>query len=661
MRDLYVFLWLFLMGVCSLQNIASAQTGSNPIYRDVFTADPAPLVYNDTLWVIVGHDEAYNGEMFLITEWLCYSTTDMVNWTNHGSIMRPEHFNWGGNTVKDAWAAQVVEKNGKFYLYTTCTWGARTVGVAVADHPTGPFVDARGTPLVSGTPGPVDSGWDNIDPTVLIDDDGSAYIAWGNPNCYFAKLKDNMTEIDGEITKITPPNYGEGPWLSKRKGIYYLTYAAFPVPNAGEQICYASAPTIKGPWTYQGILTGQAKNSYTIHPGIVNYKGNDYLFYHYADYTINGVHGTLGLRSVCVEYLCYNDDGTMKPVVQTAAGVTVEPPCPSEQFPLVRFTSPESVSFVSPATISFDVDVSDADGTVGHVDFYSGDELIHRQSTEPYAWEWEDVGAGEYTIRAVAFDNDGNSTEDQIVVRVNPPQAPFGGVPKQIPGLIEFEEYDVGGNGFAYKDDSEGNEGGADFRVDEDVDLEVCSDADGGFNLGWATAGEWLEYTVDVQKSGDYILTVRASCNGDGHTISLATGETMLAENLEVPNTEGWQEWADVVVENVRLDAGEQILRLTIGDADFVNLNYMRFELMAVPHQPIALKKGWNLIGCPFKGSPAVAVALSSVWEQVLCVKDMNGFIETAQPEQFHSLEKLEWGRGYLIKVGDDCELLWEE
>ena len=298
------------------------QYEGNPIFRDVFTADPAPLVVGDTMYVYAGHDEAHGKQMFNITEWLCYSTKDMETWTAHGPIMKPTDFKWA---VGDAWASQVVEKDGKFYFYTTVQHGephvGKAIGVAVSDSPTGPFRDARGTALVTDNTTPSDKPWNDIDPTVFIDDDGAAYMAWGNPYLYIVKLKPNMIELDGEIEEIKLPNYTEGPWLHKRGHIYYLTYAAFAHQGKWEKICYATAPSIKGPWTYQGILTDQTKTSYTIHPGIVEFKGNWYLFYHTADLSIDGEKGGLGRRCVCVENLYYNEDGTMKPVTQTVKGI----------------------------------------------------------------------------------------------------------------------------------------------------------------------------------------------------------------------------------------------------------------------------------------------------------------------------------------------------
>ena len=296
----------------------------NPLVRDKFTADPAPMVHDGRLYLYVGHDEFYEGQdsasggkEFNITEWLCYSTDDMKNWTDHGTVLRPTDFKWA---VGEAWASQVVEKDGKFYYYTTVQGGepyvGKAVGVAVADSPVGPFVDAIGKPLVSDDM--TDNGkrgwWNDIDPTVLIDGD-DAWLCWGNGTCFLAKLKPDMIELDGEIKVLDVPNYVEGPWLHKRNGIYYLTYASFG--KGRETISYATAPSMDGPWTPQGELTGMAENSFTIHPGIIEFKGQPYLFYHNAVLELDGHKGAIGRRSVCVDSLSYSEDGMMNYVVQT--------------------------------------------------------------------------------------------------------------------------------------------------------------------------------------------------------------------------------------------------------------------------------------------------------------------------------------------------------
>ncbi len=303
--------------------------GSNPIIRDRFTADPAPLVVGDRLYLYVGHDQARDGEMFNMRDWRVYSTTDMKRWDDHGPIMEIGDFKWA---QKDAWAAQAIEKDGRFWFYAAVehddTHPGKAIGVAVSDSPTGPFVDAKGSALVTNQMTPKgDHSWEDIDPTVFTDDDGTTWIAWGNRQAYIARLKPNMIEIDGPITEITPPHFEEGPWLHKRGDLYYLTYASLDrSTHTDERISYATAPSIQGPWTYRGELTGEAENSFTIHAGIARFKDQWYLFLHNAALTIGDQQGALGRRAVTVEYLQYNADGTMKPVVQTGAGVSVPPP-----------------------------------------------------------------------------------------------------------------------------------------------------------------------------------------------------------------------------------------------------------------------------------------------------------------------------------------------
>ena len=166
-----------LMALCALsvalaaaaQAAPGGATGSNPIIRDKFTADPAPLVVGDTLYLYVGHDEAQRDEMFNMREWLVYSTKDMRTWTGHAPIMNVKDFKWA---KADAWASQAIEKNGKFYFYAAVEHDAtnpgKAIAVAVSDKPTGPFVDARGSALVSNKMTPKGThSWEDIDPTAV--------------------------------------------------------------------------------------------------------------------------------------------------------------------------------------------------------------------------------------------------------------------------------------------------------------------------------------------------------------------------------------------------------------------------------------------------------------------------------------------------------------
>ncbi|WP_448657719.1 glycoside hydrolase family 43 protein [Sphingomonas sp. CJ99] len=311
-----------------MASAASAQTtvttNGNPLFKDRFTADPAPLVVGDTLYLYTGHDQARDGEMFRMEEWIAYSTKDLKTWTYHGPIMRATDFKWAKG---DAWASQVHQKNGKFWFYTAVehdgTHPGKSIGVAVSDSPTGPFVDAKGSALVHNdmTPdGP--HHWDDIDPTVWTEPDGTSYLIWGNGNCYMAKLKPNMIELDGPIVDITPRHFEEGPWVHKRGDLYYLTYASMDrASHRDERISYATAPSITGPWTYRGELTDVAKNSFTIHPGVAEFRGDWLFFYHDASLTVNGVPGSMGRRAVRAEKLHHKPDGTLAFVEQTPQGI----------------------------------------------------------------------------------------------------------------------------------------------------------------------------------------------------------------------------------------------------------------------------------------------------------------------------------------------------
>jgi beta-xylosidase len=148
----------------------------------------------------------------------------------------------------------------------------------------------------------------------MIDDDGQAYLFWGNSVCHYAKLKENMLELDGPIKTISLPNYTEAPWIHKKKDWYYLSYAyQFP-----EKIAYAMSKSINGPWEYKGILNEIAGNSNTNHQAIIEFKGKDYFIYHNGSTQPDG--GSFR-RSVCIDRLYYNENGTMKRVIMTSEGI----------------------------------------------------------------------------------------------------------------------------------------------------------------------------------------------------------------------------------------------------------------------------------------------------------------------------------------------------
>jgi beta-xylosidase len=304
----------FLFAVMMVSSILVQ--AENPVITNKYTADPAAMVYKDKVYLYTGHDVAPKEKNFYeMNEWLVFSSADMVTWTEHPVPLKVSDFTWAKS---DAWASQVIERNGKFYWYVAIehkTIRGKAIGVAVSDNPLGPFKDARGSAIITNdmtkaTP----IGWDDIDPSVIIDDDGQAYLFWGNTACYYAKLKENMIELDGPIQTISLPKFTEALWIHKRKGWYYLSYATeFP-----EKTAYAMSKNINGPWEYKGILNELAGNCNTNHQSIIDFKGISYFIYHTGAIPTDG--GSFR-RSVCIDYLYYNKDGSMKRVVMTSEGV----------------------------------------------------------------------------------------------------------------------------------------------------------------------------------------------------------------------------------------------------------------------------------------------------------------------------------------------------
>ncbi len=285
----------------------------NPLIRYKHTADPATMVVGDTLWLFTGYDEPGNKEGYHMPNWCVFSTTDMIDWTEHPIPVYADDFKWNDAHVSFA-GHPVKGPDIKYYFYSSTNWCG--IGVAQADFPEGPYKDILGKPLLTSKDckGTTHS-WACIDPVVFIDDDGQPYIFWGNKKCFYARLNKNMKEIDGEIHPLNLKDFTEAPYVHKANDKYYLTYAA----QWPEKIAYAMADSITGPWEYMGIISEIAGNSNTTHPAIVNFKGRDWFFSH-----IGGLGGGSGSRSVIIEPLYYNSDGTIRPIPASAAGASVE-------------------------------------------------------------------------------------------------------------------------------------------------------------------------------------------------------------------------------------------------------------------------------------------------------------------------------------------------
>ncbi|CAN99076.1 hypothetical protein predicted by Glimmer/Critica [Sorangium cellulosum So ce56] len=309
----------------------------------IFTADGAAMVWNNKVYLYTGHDEQAEGaEGYRMFDWRLWTSSDMIHWENKGAVMRYDVFPWahGGDSTGNANAGQVVERddengNPKFYFYAPVEGGQSSygisIGVAVADRPEGPFKDARGIPLIflADTNGTADHSWRNLDPTVFVDDDGRAYMYWGNGVLYWVELEDDMIHLKGETYTTDGsgkmqnrsisgvqihvlkdiPGYTEAPYLSKHGSLYYLTYASgFP-----ESISYATSTSPQGPWQHRGVILDPVPNSSTIHQSLFEFKGASYLTYHDAALPTGGSYR----RSTCVDRAYYNDDGTIRKIVPT--------------------------------------------------------------------------------------------------------------------------------------------------------------------------------------------------------------------------------------------------------------------------------------------------------------------------------------------------------
>lgn len=333
--------------------VTKTQT-SNPLVGEsedgslIYGGDPSVLVDGDTVYLYTGHDastdEQVADSIYVIPEYLCYSSTDLVNWKAEGAVMTMDTVEWASDDVS-AWASQVAEHDGKYYLYY-CSWdksGKQSIGVAVSDSPTGTFVDI-GEPLVRGSvTKPQLSTFNDIDPTVWIEKDESGeehrYLAWGNGMFFVCELNEDMISVkdrngDGEITsgnsfeeadimyqKGGTENYTEAPWLYRRQdeqGNYYGDYYLFYAHGWRECMAYATAPDLTGgDWSFGNVVMYPTSTSNTNHMAVFDFKGKTYFIYHNG--SLPGGNGYR--RSACITELHFNEDGSIDYFEETTAGL----------------------------------------------------------------------------------------------------------------------------------------------------------------------------------------------------------------------------------------------------------------------------------------------------------------------------------------------------
>jgi beta-xylosidase len=280
--------------------------------------DPDAQVWDDVVWVYCGQDRnvdpaKHEHHYDAMDGYHAFSSSDMINWTDHGEVLHSSDVPWAWEKGGFLWAPGSARRDGKYYLYYPIKnkEGEWRVGVAVGDTPIGPFKDS-GRPL---------EGLNGIDPKVFIDDDGQAYI-YNNPGVV-AKLKPSMIELAEAPRKIeyAPPKvteddnlkFLEGAYMHKKDGVYYFSYTNWK--NKTHQGFYAVGDSPYGPFEWKGPMAPRPEGAQD-HHSIIEFKGQWYYFYHLATNNLPKYKESQG-RIVCYDKLSYNPDGTIQMVKHT--------------------------------------------------------------------------------------------------------------------------------------------------------------------------------------------------------------------------------------------------------------------------------------------------------------------------------------------------------
>ena len=675
--------------------LCTSALAENPIFQTYYSPDPAPVVFGDTVCVYTGNDEG--GGFFTMNGWRVSCSTDMVNWTDRGTLILSSESFHGKANKNDDWAAQVVRRNDKYYYYVTVGYGCRSISVAVADKPEGPFKDATNGKHLAA------ANCEYIDPTVWIDDDGQAYLYWGNPNLHWAKLKENMIELDGEIHKtdmssgFAPPGqksvYTEGPWIHKRmnngKATYYMIYASHGIP---EKISYSTSDSPTGPWKWGGIIMDQGNGTaFTNHSGIIEFKGRSFFFYHNQKNVGGGGYS----RSTAVEEFTWNADGSIPTIKSTDNGV-VKPIHYLDPFKRVEaetkswvggivvdksrtdkngvpytiinhVASENGTVYLTNMNSKFytkvrSVDMGDgADsiyictkGNGGKLEVHAGSETgtLLASIDVPASDKWQEngykvsdaVGVEDiyFVVKQAGFDFDyWYMVNEKSAV----PQTPYKGVAAAVPGKIEAEKYDDGGHNKAFYDNDRENQGKA-YREDEvdvvDISDSKCGDAAcAGYAIGYTNDGEWVEYTINVTADAKYDITANVATAFETSAMQLFIDGEEITESVVAPKVDTvWTTYKVIDVGSVELKKGEHVLKLLV-TGGYLNVDWIQFT---DPNNPTAVaNRGMRVV--PQK---AIAYNVFGVTGKFL------GRIDNAQANLSAALKQAGFANGMYILRGVD-------
>jgi len=601
----------------------------NPLSNN-YLADPAVAIVGDSVFYIIAdtdYDNVPDAEgktHYNMKAAYLLSSKDMKNWTDHGEIFRvPQDVSWAGGV----WAPAAVWRDGKMWIYFPN--GGYGVGVVSSSNPAGPYKDPVGKLLVGGAIGCDGVAW-CFDPGIFVDTDGQAYLHWGGGsndarpygnNFSIVKLKSDMITADGATMKMTGmTNSFEASYINKRDGKYYLSYN-----TQDQKIGYSISSSPTGPWTSMGIamanpnINGQNINAYNnSHHAFGEFKGKWYAAYHDRRVAIakNDAEPAFH-RSVSIDLLEFESDGKIKPFVYTNNGPaqmgTFNPydSIPAVTGSLSNNIKTQSVTVTNAPSMNLLLPIPSGSngswmrlsnvniGTVESLTFKvnaastsannkveirtgSATGTLVGTCTLPNTGSLSSFGNSECAVTGLngvvselylKFTGSDNTAAIKWWRFIKPaiPQGPYN-AKASIPGTIEMENYDVGGEGVAYHDNDAINSGNV-FRTDG---VDITGDAIDGYKLGWTVAGEWTEYTLNIE-SGDYDWKARVSSGLDGASFRMMLDNVDITENLSIPNTGDWNIYDTIQGTVQGFTSGEHVLKIVM-EGSYGNLDWIQFR-----------------------------------------------------------------------------------
>ncbi|MCQ2109079.1 MAG: carbohydrate-binding protein [Fibrobacter sp.] len=657
------------LGLTAAFGLGVSALAYNPISTYHYLADPGAAADDEYFYIITDSDDPapYNSNGYKIYALYGFRSKDMQNWTDFGIIYDARQI----SGINDIWASGIAAdpKTGKLYIVFP-DGGGGGIGYIKADSIAGPWSNAvgQGKDKLVGGRGII--GCDGVswcfDPGIFIDDDGTTYVTWGGGESTSRPNTDNFDVVKLNDAKDAPVGNGshvkvnglstrkmlEASYIHKHKGTYYFSYSTGWQQGA-PTIDYGMGSSPMGPFTWKGTIlgdpsmNGKSINGNNNHHGIAEFKGHSYVVYH--DRRIAKGHDGLEIipaddgmakpnegyhRSVSVDEMFYNADGTIKQVVCTNEGPKqIENFDPYDWYPALTSSKQRGVrsrSLWAPGKVSGSlllplstkeswIRVSGVDfGTAAtgfvveagstangnKIEIRKGSatgtlagtcELKNTGSKTSYAENKCEVtglsgivdqlfmvfkGSQDSTMAIKAWGFEGSGTTPPE------PQKPFGGKAWAIPGKIEMENFDVRGVGRgsdieSYEDNDAENHGDSDYRKDDAPSVDLYKKSNNRVVVGYIQKGEWLEYTVNVAKSGDYTMFAAVASDG-GSSFKLSMDGKDITEDVKVPaakKAEGEEQNFDdynKVQANVKLEAGEHILRFT-ATADWFDIDYINF------------------------------------------------------------------------------------